>query len=128
MKKSKIYLLVFSLVFLAIVFIGYKVLQKEAPIEFQKTEGFTVEANAVQKIRDLADIRFIKKAFRKAKKVPGIVDVAEPDYFIKINNVEYYLSVSEDFEEGSIMKKNDTHTLYTIPSGPKILEILEQTH
>lgn len=128
MKKNKIYLLAFSLVFLAIVFIGYKVLQKGAPIEFQKTEGFTVEANTFQKITDPADIKFIKRAFRKAKKVPGIVDVAEPDYFIKLNNKEYYLSVSEDFEEGSIMKKNDTHTLYTIPSGPKILEILEQTH
>lgn len=126
MKKNRLYLMVFPFVFLLILFVSYNLLNKVTHIEFQETEGFSVKSNSPKKITDTEDIKFIKKTFGKAKKIPGIADVAGPDYFILINNSEYYLWVDEDFEEGSIMKKSDTHTLYTIPSGPKVLEIIKR--
>lgn len=126
MRKNKFYPIVFSIVVLIILIVGYQLLSKVSYIEFQETEGFTVKSEALKRITNTEDVKFIKKTFRKSKKIPGIADVTDPDYFIKINNNEYYLWVSEDVEEGSIMKKNDSHTIYTIPFGPKVLEVLKR--
>ncbi|MFC4184441.1 hypothetical protein [Saccharococcus thermophilus] len=59
-------------------------------------------------------------AIKKAKKVNSIVDVVKPDFLLKIafenkTTSKHYLWLSSD--SGSIINKEDTHTIYTLPSN-----------
>jgi len=54
----------------------------------------------------------LKTAIRKAKRLPGIVDMDAPDFSFKVGEDSYYLWIQED--AGSIMNSDDTHTLYTL--------------
>ncbi|TWT05350.1 hypothetical protein FQV26_12975 [Planococcus sp. CPCC 101016] len=51
------------------------------------------------------------KAFKKAQKEPGIVDMVDPEYKVEFGEESYYLWISE--EQGTIMNLEDTNTIYT---------------
>ncbi|MFC5590788.1 hypothetical protein ACFPRA_17955 [Sporosarcina soli] len=66
------------------------------------------------------------EAFHSAERVPGIVDMADPDYRVEFGDEAYFLWMSE--EHGTIMNTNDTHTIYTLSksSVKMIYELLNQ--
>ncbi|QKS73075.1 hypothetical protein FLK61_41540 [Paenalkalicoccus suaedae] len=64
------------------------------------------------------DITVFRNAARSADRVDGVVDMAEPDYEVHFINEdgevtdELFLWIGE--ETGSMMDKDDTHTVYTL--------------
>ena len=52
------------------------------------------------------------KAFNNAEKMPGKVDMADPEYKVEFGEESYFLWISE--ESGTIMNLKDTHTIYTL--------------
>lgn len=54
------------------------------------------------------------EALKKSKKQPGIVSVAEPDYYVDFGTRHYFLWLSEEGGSASIMKEDDSHHLYTV--------------
>lgn len=78
------------------------------------------EPHISYKDKNQLELQTFANAIMKAKKVQGIVDVAKPDYLLTITfedktTSNYYLWISTD--NGSIMNKEDTHTIYTLPSN-----------
>lgn len=65
------------------------------------------------------------KAIHKMKRLPGVVDVAAPDYLIDLNGKEFYLWIHP--ESGSIMDPEDTNTLYRLEetSAKEIYEVFK---
>ena len=64
------------------------------------------------------------KAFARANKEPGIVDMIDPGYQVEFDGKSYFLWINED--HGTIMDTIDTHTIYTLSkkSVEKIYELL----
>ena len=62
----------------------------------------------------------IKKALSNAVKAEGVVDMAEPEFDLKVvdtagNEQGYHLWVGEKGQVSTLMNVEDTHTIYTIP-------------
>lgn len=71
-------------------------------------------------------VRKFINGFKNAKKEPGIVDMADPEYKVELGDEVYFLWTSED--HGTIMNLNDTNTIYTLSkrSAKLIHEVLKQ--
>lgn len=63
-------------------------------------------------IEDTETINMIKEAVSNSEKQPGIVDMADPEFKIKIGEETYFLWVDE--KSGTIMNTKDTHTIYSL--------------
>jgi hypothetical protein len=64
---------------------------------------------------DKASIEMIIDAINGAKKQPGIVDMADPQYKINLGEEIYFLWLTRSNEKiGTIMNAKDTHTIYTL--------------
>lgn len=61
---------------------------------------------------DAQDVDLFVNAFKTAKKEPGVVDMAEPDYRVEFGDESYFLWISP--EQGAVMNENDTHTIYSL--------------
>ena len=122
MKKKLIFFIAAFLVILGI----YYYEQSTGKIKVQEALNFSkVKPNTLQIITNDSEIKVIKEAVEKAIKVDGFVDMAEPQYKIKIGNEKYFLWLDPQRDTGTIMSVKDNHTIYRIPSGKKIIEILE---
>ncbi|HAM79484.1 hypothetical protein [Ornithinibacillus bavariensis] len=69
---------------------------------------------------DTSTLSFFEKLTTSAEKVPGIVNMAEPEFDLFITYVDgstegYHLWVGADGEESTLMHAKDTHTIYAIP-------------
>jgi hypothetical protein len=66
-------------------------------------------------LTDKASIEMIIDAINGAKKQPGIVDMADPQYKINLGEEIYFLWLTRsDGTIGTIMNAKDTHTIYTL--------------
>lgn len=63
-------------------------------------------------IEDTETIEMIKEAVSNSQKQPGIVDMADPEFKIKIGEETYFLWADE--KSGTIMNTKDTHTIYSL--------------
>ncbi|MFC4409055.1 hypothetical protein ACFOZY_01255 [Chungangia koreensis] len=63
------------------------------------------------------------KALHKLVRLPGVVDIAAPDYLIDLNGEQFYLWIDEN--GGSIMDPEDTNTLYRLEEA-SVKEIYER--
>lgn len=73
---------------------------------------------------DTEDIETFVNAFKTAKKEPGVVDMAEPDYRVEFGEESYFLWISPEL--GTIMNENDTNTIYSLTkrSAKEIYELV----
>ena len=60
-----------------------------------------------------------QKAFAKAVKQEGIVDIEEPEFDLEVkdkegNKQEYHLWIGEKDETSTLMKAEDTNTIYSV--------------
>ena len=84
-------------------------------------------------IKDEAMLKELKDMISSSVKQDGIVNMANPDYYmdITLNNDKkqtYYLWVGENSQNSSLMKADDTHTIYTFDKeiNKKISNLLKR--
>ena len=77
------------------------------------------------------DISVFVKAIKSSNKQPGAVDMTEGDFSITLifsekESESFHLWLSKEYETGSIMSIEETHTLYTLSesSTSKIQKLL----
>lgn len=63
---------------------------------------------------DVHTVNIFNDAIENALKVDGIVDVADPVYKFKLAGEAYFLWLYDEVEGGSLMNRNDTHTIYRV--------------
>ncbi|WP_442598406.1 hypothetical protein [Neobacillus sp. D3-1R] len=101
--------------------------EKIDQIQVYEMESFSkVKANSFIKIEDKTEINQIRNAIASAKKQPGIVDMADPEFKIVMGKNSYYLWISKD--SGTIMNLNDTYTIYSLTkfSAKRVGKILNE--
>lgn len=76
-------------------------------------ESFSeVKEDSLFTFTDKTEIKQIKKAVNSAKKQPGIVDMADPQYKVELGGKSFFLWLSQD--HGTIMDVENTHTIYSL--------------
>ncbi|WP_010094000.1 hypothetical protein [Ornithinibacillus scapharcae] len=100
------------LIFLVLVFIGLMGCQGQAET-IEKITIYDLE-NSLNKLvlEDSETISMIEGAISTAKKVAGIVDMADPEYRMELGERTYFLWLDE--KSGTIMNTVDTHTIYSL--------------
>ncbi len=99
--------------------------EKIEKITIYQMKDFTeVKEDSKWELTDSAEIRVIRQAFKGAKKQPGIVNMAEPQYRLELDKNTYFLWIGED--SGTIMNVEDTHTIYSLSSksAKRVYEII----
>ena len=83
-----------------------------------------IEEDSSTTFTDSKVVKDFIKAFNNAKREPGIVNMADPEYKVELGDESYFLWVSEEY--GTIMNLNDTNTIYTLSksSAKTIKELL----
>lgn len=96
----------------------------ESIIEKNVEEEANVNTKTVDlEIKESEEIAVFEKAVSNSKKEPGVVNMAtEPQYQFSSGNETYFLWITK--ESGTIMKTEDTHTIYTLTSN-SVKEIYE---
>ena len=80
----------------------------------------------VSSFTDSETVLVFVEAIKNAVKEPGIVDIIDPRYQVKIDGKTYFLWIDKDY--GIIMDSEDTHTIYSLSneSALKILDLLSK--
>ena len=96
-------------------------------ISISKTKG--VDAITFD---DPETIHALQRFFRGAVKVAGIVDVADPEFYIEIvddkeNQQHMHLWIGEKGQTSTLMNTEDTHTIYTVSEKEteQLIELVE---
>ncbi|MFS0687788.1 hypothetical protein AB1K89_00880 [Sporosarcina sp. 179-K 8C2 HS] len=118
-----------SLLLIAVVFTLFFVSGCSSK-NIQKVDVYEMESFSDIKIDSLISftssevVNDFVKAFNNAKKMPGIVDMASPQYKVEFGEESYFLWIND--ESGTIMNSKDTHTIYTLSksSAKTINELL----
>lgn len=105
--------LLFLLIVLVLAFVGGCSRDSIERVDVYEMESFSVtKEDSLKTYTDPDVIEALVDAFKKTRKVPGVADVADPQYKVEFGEDVYYLWLGE--EKGSVMNVNDTHTLYTL--------------
>jgi hypothetical protein len=82
---------------------------------YQMKSFSSVEKDSLTTFTDSKTVKDVIKTFNNAKKEPGIVNRADPEYKVELEDESYFLWISEEY--GTIMNMNDTNTIYTLPKN-----------
>ncbi|WP_025783221.1 hypothetical protein [Sporosarcina sp. D27] len=103
--------------------------QQKQHVTVEQMRSFNeVVPNSEREITQLSDARTFQRAVWTAKKLPGVVDVADPNYKVTIGKNEYYLWLYVGEEVGSMMKVTNTNNLYRLRSPEKLLAIFNTSN
>lgn len=82
---------------------------------------------------ELAELEILKDAFSSASRQPGIVNMTNPNYYLKVvmaDGEEYYLQLwlGAEGETTSLMDTADTHTIYSVSAAMnvKLIALVEE--
>ncbi|SDH95022.1 hypothetical protein SAMN04487975_11049 [Planococcus glaciei] len=117
--------LLFIFVVFTLSFVGGCSSENTEKVDVYEMESFSViKKDSLTSYTDSDDVSHLVKAFKKAKKEPGIVDMVDPDYKVEFGEESYYLWISK--EQGTIMNLDDTNFIYTLSqsSAKTIYELL----
>lgn len=82
-------------------------------VNVYEMESFSeVREDSLVTFTDEKAIKQFKKAFSSAKKQPGVVDMADPQYKVELGGKSFFLWLSQD--HGTIMDVEDTNTIYSL--------------
>jgi len=103
-------------------------------VSISNAKGFSnVNTNFFTVYEDKESLKVFKDVVSSAVRVQGIVDLVAPEFDFEIvyndgNKQVYHLWVGESGKKSTIMKVEDTHTIYTVPAAitDKLIELLEQ--
>ncbi|WP_203248765.1 hypothetical protein [Sporosarcina beigongshangi] len=100
--------------------------------EIKKVSISTSKGNNATIFDDDFSIEILKSVFSSAIKENGIVNMANPEFYVDIvyeneNKQSFHLWLGGKFEESTLMKTDDTHTIYILPeeSTNKIMDLME---
>ena len=111
MKKTLISII--SLVTFIFILSGCSGIKKVSEVNVYEMESFSeVKEGSIATFTGKNEIKQFKKAFSSAKKQPGIVDMADPQYKVELGEKSYFLWLSQ--EHGTIMNVEDTNTIYSL--------------
>jgi len=81
---------------------------------------------------DKESLKAFQNIFNSAVKEPGIVDMAPPEFYLeaiydKENHPSFYLWIGEKGYRSTLMKTEDTHTIYTVSEEKtdKLIELVK---
>lgn len=101
------------------------VIPKVKSITIQEMISFKeAKENSAKQISNEEDIAKIVDAFSNAYLEPGIADMVDPAYKVKIGKESYYLWFSENGVSATIMNSDDTHRVYSMSSSEDIYPII----
>ena len=125
MKKDIFFILLLSLI--SVVLIGCQSKDRNGfsevnimQVSISKSSGFgKVNSNFFIVYEDKETLDIFNNAISNAVKRDGIVDMAEPEFDLKVlyidgNKQGYHLWVGEKGQKSTLMNVNDTHTIYAI--------------
>ncbi|MCM3601029.1 hypothetical protein M3175_09825 [Robertmurraya korlensis] len=83
-------------------------------VSISKTKGFHEITFSDQK-----SLEAFHDIFSSAGKEPGIVNMADPEFYLKVNydnenHQDFYVWIGEKGQRSTFMKTEDTHTIYTV--------------
>ncbi|WP_039044374.1 hypothetical protein [Sporosarcina sp. ZBG7A] len=82
-------------------------------VNVYEMESFAeVKKDSLVTFTDEKAIKRFKKAFSSAKKQPGVVDMADPDYKVELGEKSFFLWLGQEY--GTIMDVSDTNTIYSL--------------
>ena len=124
---KKIYLFVLLLSFMSVVLIGCQSKESNefsdvniSKVSVSKSSGFDkVNADFFAVYEDKETLDIFNNAISNAVKIPGIVDIIEPEFDLEVIYTDgskqgYHLWVGEKGQKSTLMNVNDTHTIYSI--------------
>lgn len=97
-------------------------LQSESLIDIGQLEKVeAAETKGVDAViyEDANDLAAFDDIFSSAEKEPGIVNMATPEFYLKVINNEgkkqyLYGWIGDEGEQASLMREDDTHTVYSL--------------
>ena len=96
-------------------------------VNIYKMISFSItEEDSLITYTDSSVVNIFIVAFNNAKRLPGIFDVANPEYKVELGDQTYFLWIHQD--SGSMMNSNDTNALYRLSnsSAKKIYGLLKE--
>ncbi|MFJ7951317.1 hypothetical protein ACIQZG_07295 [Lysinibacillus sp. NPDC096418] len=92
-----------------------------------KEEAVMVKKNGTVIFYDEGDIQYLEGMFQQAEQIPGIVNMATPQYKVRLgeDGELFFLWFNED-HSATLMKSEVTHTIYKIQSAEKIEKMLQE--
>ena len=111
--KKYLFISIFLFAFLATLSGCSKGMKEVKEVNVYEMESFSeVKEDSLVTFTDEKEIKQFNKAFNSAKKQPGIVDMADPQYKVELGGKSFFLWLSQD--HGTIMDVENTHTIYSL--------------
>ncbi|MFJ7824834.1 hypothetical protein [Psychrobacillus sp. NPDC096623] len=109
---NRLSLLLIAMVF-TLFFLGGCSTKNIQRVDVYEMESFSdIKKDSLTSFTDSKVVNDFVKAFNNAEKMPGIVDMGNPEYKVEFGEESYFLWISE--ESGTIMNLKDTHTIYVL--------------
>jgi len=92
-------------------------------VKISIAKGFSkVNPDSFTVYEDEESLEVFKGVIASAVKMTGIVDIVAPDYSFEVifkneNKQSYHLWVGESGKKSTLMKVENTHTIYTVPAS-----------
>ncbi|WP_438317031.1 hypothetical protein [Sporosarcina sp. FA9] len=111
--KKYLFISIFLFAFIASLSGCSKGMKEVKEVNVYEMESFSeVKEDSLVTFTKKKEIKQFKKAVNSAKKQPGIVDMADPQYKVELGGRSIFLWLSQD--HGTIMDIEDTNTIYTL--------------
>ncbi|WP_040760296.1 hypothetical protein [Sporosarcina newyorkensis] len=111
--KKYLFISIFLFAFIASLSGRSKGVKEVKEVNVYEMESFSeVKEDSLVTFADKTEIKQFKKAVNSAKKQPGIVDMADPQYKVELGGKSFFLWLSQD--HGTIMDVENTHTIYSL--------------
>lgn len=82
-------------------------------VVINEMETFSVvKVDSEKTLTKQEEIKTIQDAFLSANKEPGVADMADPQFKLKLGRDYFFLWIHES--KGTIMKTKDTHVIYSL--------------
>ena len=121
------FLIVISMILIPVILVGcqskddVKVSNTEiTKVSISDSEGFAnINTDFFAVYKDEETLETFKNVFANAIKKPGVVDIIEPEFDLEViykdgNKQGYHLWLGEKDGRSTLMKLEDTHTIYSI--------------
>lgn len=106
---------------------------QESNINQEATQSIKEETSSVKKNGTVTfyhenDIQYLKEVFQQAEQLPGIANIATPQYKVRLgeDGELFFLWFNKD-HSATLMESKVTHTIYKIHSAEKIEKMVQES-
>lgn len=101
-------------------------------VSISKSKGFSANLDFFTVLEDEENFETVKRIFSSAVKEEGIVNMAEPEFYLEVISDDeskqgFHLWIGEKGQRSTLMKMDDTHTIYTVSEEMtiKLIDLVE---